>query len=71
MEKVTSFDKPQDVVVVNKLLGSLDKNKANISYGEAAPGDMNLGQLYVMDDGVTRRVYLKTAKGYLGYITIT
>jgi hypothetical protein len=71
MEKVTSFDKPQDVVVLNKLLGSLDNDKAAMSFGATVPTDLNNGQFFVYDNGVTRELYVKTIKGTLCKITLT
>ena len=64
MEKVISFDKPNDTTILNKILGTLDKNKSAITFGTVVPADLNLGQFYVMDNGIgTKRLYFKTAEG--------
>jgi hypothetical protein len=81
IEKVTSFDKPQDVFVLNKILEELNRRSANIPSGsdlaiikyltaEPTPDDIPQGTLGIWDPGVgsPKRFYFKTNLNILAYI---
>ena len=57
----------RDIAVLNNILAGIDTGKLNISYGTAAPADLNIGSMQVVDTGTTKRLYFKTAAGNLTF----
>ncbi len=72
LDKLSKFEE-RDIPVLNDILRKLDDEKWQIRYVIVAPttATMSLKEIVILDDGTTRRLYIKTGKGTLGYITIT
>jgi hypothetical protein len=70
---VTKFDDSQ-VPILNAALDELFNNASGVKYTDTVPTASSVGQneVVVYDDGAgTKRIYMITGKGNLGYITLT
>jgi len=70
---ITSFDKPQ-VAILKNMLDSLFVNSAGIQNTNIVPTTSTLspGEIAIYDDGAgTKRIYVTTGKGNLGYVALT
>jgi len=74
VEKMVGFNTPQDVAVLNKILGKLDSPglRATIKYFSTIPTTDQIasGELGILDTGSLKRFYFKTNLGNLAYIEV-
>lgn len=70
MWKITDFN-PASVPIINKLLEDMDKEKPKVVHTTTLPttDNVNMGELHIYDSGSIRRLYYKTHKGSLQYLT--
>jgi hypothetical protein len=69
---VAKFD-DQNIPVLKQILEGIVTEAERTVYMDTVPtaADLELGTKVIYDNGVTRRIYWLTAKGYLGYVTLT
>ncbi len=70
---ITSFDKSQ-LPMLNTMLDSLFNSAAGVKHTSETPTIENVGEneVVIYDDGAgTKRLYVVTGKGNLGYINLT
>ena len=73
IDQVTAFDE-EGLAILQKILDDIRELVPHIRYSTTAPtaSTIQLHEMVVMDDdGGTKRLYFKTAKGNLGYATLT
>jgi hypothetical protein len=70
MWKITDFN-ATSVPVLNKVFDDINKEKIKYNYTGNMPtvDNVNPGEIHIMDDGSIRRLYFKTHKGSLQYLT--
>ena len=76
-----SINKTQDVIkfddrnipVLKQVLDDMCQQAVTVKYVTTTPTANTVmnNELVILDDGSTRRVYMKTGKGSLGYLTLT
>jgi len=70
MWKITDFN-AASVPIINKVLEDIDREKFKTVHTATLPtvNSVNMGELHVYDNGTLRRLYFKTHKGSLQYLT--
>jgi len=56
---------------IKKALAHIHEQAVGVHFVDAAPTDVPAGKIVVYDDGTTRRLYVRTGKGGIGYATLT
>lgn len=69
---VAKFD-DQNIPMLKQILEGIVTETERTVYMDTVPtaADLEVGTKVIYDNGVTRRIYWLTAKGYLGYVTLT
>ena len=63
---------PENLNVIHKVFSSIYEQAVGIEYVSSVPTEVPYGKLVVYDNGAgTKRLYVKTGKGNIGYITLT
>jgi len=63
----------KDLNTMQRILDNIHNNAVGIIYTDDASKASSLadvGKIVVLDDDCTRRLYFKTARGFVGYITL-
>jgi len=66
--------KETDLNTMQRILDNVHNSAVGIIYTEdltKAPDLADSGKVVLLDDGCTRRVYFKTGRGFVGYITLS
>jgi len=66
--------KEENLNTMQRILDNVHNSAVGVVYTEdltKAPDLADSGKVVLCDDGCTRRVYFKTGKGFVGYITLT
>ena len=69
-------NKPEDAPTLKKALSSIAEQAVGTHFIDELPADPSLlkvpvGKLVIYDDDTTRRMYVRTGKGGIGYVTLT
>ena len=56
---------------VKKTLSYIHEQAVGHHFVDTEPTDVPVGKLVIYDDGATRRLYIRTGKGSIGYVTLT
>ena len=56
---------------LKKALTNVHQQAVGTRYTDTEPVDVPVGKLDIWDDGTTRRLYVRTGKGSIGYVTLT
>ena len=56
---------------LKKALSSIAEQAVGVEFVDSAPTEVPAGKMVIYDDGTTRRLYVKTGKGSIGYATLT
>jgi hypothetical protein len=62
---------PEEAPTLKKALSSIAEQAVGTHFVEDVPTEVPVGKLVIYDDGSTRRVYIRTGKGSIGYLTLT
>ena len=66
--------KENELNTMQRILDNVHQQAVGVIYTESmtkAPDLADSGKVVLLDDGCERRVYFKTGKGFVGYITLT
>ena len=66
--------KDQDLNTMQRILDNVHTQAVGIIHTDdavKAPDLAESGKMVLLDDGCTRRVYFKSPKGFVGYITLS
>lgn len=73
IDQITQFDQ-QGIAILQKILDEIRTNVPPLRYTDVMPtlSTVKTRELIVYDDGAgTKRIYLRTGKDNIGYITLT
>jgi len=68
--RFNSLEKGQEPVV-KALFEDVIREAPGIRYVSSAPSDVGTGEFVIMDDGTTRRMYMRTGQDTVHYVTLT
>lgn len=76
IDQITKLPSMQDreINTMQRILDNIHNSAVGIIYTdilEDAPTLADSGKVVLLDDGTTRRVYFKTGRGFVGYISLT
>ena len=66
--------KETELNTMQRILDNVHQQAVGVIYTDdvtKAPDLADSGKITLLDDGCTRRVYFKTGKGFVGYITLS
>ncbi len=66
--------KEENLNTMQRILDNVHNQAVGVIYTEdmtKAPDLADSGKVVLLDDGCTRRVYFKTGRGFVGYITLS
>jgi len=72
LQDVTKFD-DQNLPVLKGILDKMAHDALTIRFTDVTPttNTVTFHEIVIFDDATTRRAYVKTGKGTLGYVTLT
>ena len=68
--KINSL-KEEETPTLKKALSSISQQAVGTHFVDSVPTEVPAGKLVIYDNGTTRRLYIKTGKGSIGYVTLT
>ena len=73
LDEIYEINSMQESETANlkKALSSVHQQAVGTRYTVTEPTEVPVGKMVIWDNGVTRRVYLRTGKGSIGYVTLT
>jgi len=68
---IINTNSPEETPTLKKALTSIAEQAVGTQFVTEEPTQVPAGKMVIWDDGTTRRLYVKTGKGDIGYVTLT
>lgn len=71
IKKVSQVGTPQGEAILQEVLSNIHQQAISVIYTDTVPTKLDFGRIAIYDDGVTQRLYIKTAQENIVSVTLT